>query len=96
MTIKKRILKKTVGDNIVGFKGTINKHIIDCRTGVSTCKFLIGIYICAMINKCFKKTYFQLGIIMTVKESRQLEFYENHYYKNDYDTFNSPEYLKSI
>ena len=43
-----------------------------------------------------RKPYLQLGIIMTVKESRQLEFYENHYYKNDYDTFNSPEYLKSI
>ena len=43
-----------------------------------------------------RKPYLQLGIIMTVKESRQLEFYENQYYKNDYDTFNSPEYLKSI
>ena len=31
---------------------------------------------------------------MKLKGSRQLEFYENHFHKKDYDTINCPEYLK--
>ena len=93
MTIKKRTLE-TVGDNVVGFKSRINQHISDCRTGTSTCKFSIHVYDCFMKNKCFKKPYFQLNIMMKLKDSRQLEFYENHFHRKGYDTINCPEYLK--
>ena len=32
--------------------------------------------------------------MMKLKDSRQLEFYENHFHKKGYDTSNCPEYLK--
>ena len=47
-----------------------------------------------MKNKCLKEPYFQLNIIMKLKDSRQLEFYENYFHKKGYDTINCPEYLK--
>ena len=91
---KERYIGKTVGDNVVGFKSKINQHISDCRTGTSTCKFPIHVYHCAMKNKCLKEPYFQLNIMMKLKDSRQLEFYENYFHKKGYDTINCPEYLK--
>ena len=48
-----------------------------------------------MKNKCLKEPYFQLNIIMKLQDSRQLEFYENHFYKKDYNTMNCPDYLKN-
>ena len=32
--------------------------------------------------------------MMKLKDSQQLEFYENHFHKKGYDTINCPEYLK--
>ena len=78
---KERYIGKTVGDNIVDFKNRINQHISDCRTGTSTCKFPIPVYHCAMKNKCLKKLYFQLNIMMKLKYSQQVEFYENYFHK---------------
>ena len=40
---KETYIGKTVGGNIVGFKSRINKHISNCRTCTSTCKFPIHI-----------------------------------------------------
>ena len=59
--------KETVGNNVVGFKSRINQHISDCRTDISTCKFPIQVYHCAMKNKCLKEPYFQLNIMMKLK-----------------------------
>ena len=87
---------KTVGDYVVGFKSRINQHISDCRTVTSTCNFPIHVYHCAMKNKCLKKPYFQLHIMMKLKDRRQLEFYENYFHKKGYDTINCPEYLKKL
>ena len=47
-----------------------------------------------MKSKCLKEPYFQLNIMMKLKDSWQLEFYENHFHKKCYDTINCPEYLK--
>ena len=91
---KETHIGKTVGDNAVGFKSRINQHVNDFRTGTSTCKFPIHVYHCAMKNKCLNEPYFQLNIIMKLKDSRQLEFYENHLHKNGCDTINCPEFLK--
>ena len=97
---KETYIGKTIGDNVVGFKRRISQHIIDCKTNTFTCKFpihthtYITIYHCAMKNKCLKEPYFQLNIMMKLKDSRQLEFYENHFHKKGYDTINCPEYLK--
>ena len=91
---KETYIEKTIGDNVVGFKIRINQHISDCRTRTSTCKFPIHVYHCAMKNKCLKEPYFQLNIMMKLKDSRQLEFYENHFHKKGFDTINCPEYLK--
>ena len=54
---KETYIGKTVGDNAVGFKSRINQYISDCRTGTSSCKFLIHIYHCAM-KEMFKRTIF--------------------------------------
>ena len=47
-----------------------------------------------MENKCLKEPYFQLNMMMKLKDSWQLEFYENHFPKKGNDTINCPEYLK--
>ena len=78
-----------------GFKSRINQHISDCITCTSTCEFPIHVYHCAMKNKYLKEPYFQLNIMMKLKDSRQSEFYENHFHKKGYDTINCPEYLKN-
>ena len=91
---KETYIGKTFGDNVVGFKSRINQHISDCRTGISTCKFPMHAYHCTMRNKCLKKPYFQLNIMMKLKDSRELEFSENYFHKRGYDTINCPEHLK--
>ena len=47
-----------------------------------------------MKHKSLKEPYFQLNIMMKLKDSRQLVFYENHFHKKGYDTINCPEYCK--
>ena len=81
--------------DVVGFKSRISQYISDCRTGISTCKFPIHIYHCAMTNKCLKEPFFQLFTMMKLKDSRQLEFYKNYFHKKGYDTLNCPEYVKN-
>ena len=73
---KEMYIGKTVGDYVVGFKSRINQHISDCRTVTSTCNFPIQVYHCAMKNKCLKEPYFQLHIMMKLKDRRQLELCE--------------------
>ena len=48
-----------------------------------------------MKNKCLKEPYFQSNIMMKLKDSRKIEFYENDFHKKDYATINCPEYLKN-
>ena len=55
---KETFIRKTVGDDVVGFKSRVNQHISDCRTGISASKFPIHVYHCAMKNKCLKEPYF--------------------------------------
>ena len=42
----------------------------------------------------FKRTIFSIKYNDETKDSRQLEFYENHFHKDGYDTINCPKYLK--
>ena len=93
---KETYIGKTVDDNVVDFSSRINQHINDCRIGISTCKFLIHIYHCALKNKCLKEPYFLLNIMKKLKGSQQLEIYENHFHKKGYDSINCPEYFKNI
>ena len=60
---KETHIGKTVGDNIVGFQSRINQHNSDCRTGTFTWKFPIHIY------HCLKEPYFQLKIMMKLKDN---------------------------
>ena len=46
-----------------------------------------------MKNKCLKEPYFQSNIMMKLKDSQQLKFYENRFHKKGYDTINCPENL---
>ena len=57
---KETYIRKTVRDNIVGFKSRMNQHISDSRTGDSTCKFPIHVYKCGLKNKCLNKPFFEI------------------------------------
>ena len=91
---KEAYIGKTVGNNVVGFKSRISQHISDCRVGASACKLPIHVYHCTIKNKGLKEPYFKLNIMMKLKYSRQLEFYQNHFHKNGYDTIDYLDYLK--
>ena len=91
---KETYIGKAVDNNVVGCKSKINQHISDYRTGTFTSKFPIHVYHCAMKNKCLKKTYFQLNMMMKLKDSGQLEFFENQFHEKCQDTVNCPEYLE--
>ena len=72
---KETYIGKTVGD-VFGLS-RINQLITDCRTGIFTFKFPVHLYYCAMNNKeCLEEPYLQSNIIMKLKESQQLQFYE--------------------
>ena len=47
---KEAYIGKTIGDNVRGFKVTINQHISDCKRGVSTYKFPRHVYDCDIKN----------------------------------------------
>ena len=53
---KETYIGKTVGNDVVGFKIRINRHIRTGRTGIYTCKFPIDLYRCAMKNKRLKES----------------------------------------
>ena len=52
---KEMYIGDTVDDDVAGVKSRISQHIIDCRTGTSTCKFPVHVYHYAMKNKFFKR-----------------------------------------
>ena len=85
---------KTFGDNIVGFKSRINQHISDSTTGISKCKFLMHVYKCGLKNKCLNEPFFEINVMMKLKNNNQLETYENYIHKKGYDVLNRPEHLK--
>ena len=76
---KETYIGNAVPDNVVDFKSTFNQHVSDCRTGISTCKFPVLIYHCAMKNKCLKMPCFQLNITTKLKQSKIKKFYENRF-----------------
>ena len=70
---KETYIGSAVPDNVVDFKNIFNQHISDCRTGISTCKFPIHVYHCAMKNKCLKMPRFQLNITMNLKKQSKIK-----------------------
>ena len=85
---KETFIGKTVGENIVGFKSRMNQHINDDRTGVSTCKILIHVYMCGLKNKCLSEPFFEINVMMKLKSSNQLETNKSYFVKEGYDTLN--------
>ena len=73
---KETYMVKSVGENVVGFKSRFNQEISDCRTDITTWKFSIHVHRGATNIECLKEPYFQLNIMMKVKDSRQLEYYK--------------------
>ena len=93
MTIKKRRFEKRLAIMLLALKAELISILVIVEQ-VLPCKFPIHVYHCAMKNKCLKEPHFQLNIMMKLKDSRQLEFYENHFHKRGHDTINCPEHLK--
>ena len=92
---KETYIGTTVGDNIVGFKSRMNQYINDSRTPVSTCKFTLHVCNCSLKNKFLNQLFFEINVMMKLKNSNQLETYENDYHKKGYDTLHCPEHLKN-
>ena len=91
---KETYIRKTVGDNVIGFKSRMNQHTSDSRTGDSTCKFSIHVYKCGLKNQCLNEPFFEIKVMMKLRSSSQLETYENYFHKKGYDTLNCPEHSK--
>ena len=93
---KETYIEKTVGDNIVGFKSRMNQHISENRTGDLTYNFPIHVYKCGLKKKiCLNEPFFETNVMMTLKNSNQIETYENYFHKKSYDTLNCPEHLRN-
>ena len=88
--------KCTIEKAIVVVQNSESYQVIsDCRKVIPLVNFPYTYIIVPSKNKCLKEPHFQVNIIMKLKDSRQLQFYENHVHKKVYDTFNCPEYLKN-
>ena len=60
---------------------------------VSTCKLPIRAYKFGLKNKCVNESFFEINVMMKMKNSNQLETYENYFHKKGYDTLNCPKHL---
>ena len=60
---KETYIGKTIRGNTKGFKVRINQHISDCKTGISTCKFLRHVCDCGIKNNCLEEPFFSLNIM---------------------------------
>ena len=60
---KEKYVEKTLADNTKGFKVTINQHIFDCETRVSTCKFSDDVFYCGIKNNCLQEPRFSLNVL---------------------------------
>ena len=89
---KETYIRKTVGDNMAGFKSGMNQHISD-RTGVSTCKLPIYVDKYSLKNKYLNELFLEINVMMKLKSSNQLETYENYFPKKGYDILNCPGHL---
>ena len=49
---KETYIRKTICENIIEFKSTMNWHISDSRMGDSSSRFRIHVYKCGLKNKC--------------------------------------------
>ena len=94
MTIKKRTLEKRLAIMLLVLKTELVRILVIVEQ-VLPLVYFPYVYHCAMKNKCLKEPYFQLNIMMKLRDSQQLPFYENHFHKKGDDTINCPEYLKN-
>ena len=93
-SIRGTYIRKTIDDNTIGFKSRMIQHINDGRTRVSTCKFPIYVYMCGLKNKCLNEPFLEIKVMIQLKNSNQLETYQNYFHQKDFDTLNCHEYLK--
>ena len=94
MTIKKHTLEKRLAITLLVLKTELVRILVIVEQVLPIVNFPY-VYHWAMKNKCLKEPYFQLNIMMKLKDSQQLPFYENHFHKKGDDTINCPEYLKN-
>ena len=69
---KETYIRKIIEDNTKRFKVRINKHISDCKTGVSTSKFRRHVYDCGIKNNCLEDPFFSLNIMLRLNKSDKL------------------------
>ena len=79
---------KTVGDITVGFKSRMNQHISECGDGISTAKFPRHVFQCGVKNGNLKEPFFEINIMMSLKDPQKLEYYERYFQNKGFDTLN--------
>ena len=87
---KKTYIRKTKGDNKKEFKVRINRHVTDCKTGDSTCKFPRHVYDCGIENNCLEELFFSQTIKLRLNKSDRLETIEKYFHLEGYYTINNP------
>jgi len=88
---KETYIGKTIGDNTSGFKSRMNQHISECRTGISSCHFPRHVFECGMKNNNLKEPFFEVNIMLMLKDGGRLETFERHLQQKGYDTLNRPK-----
>ena len=89
---KETDIGKILGDNTKGFKVRINQQISNCKSGVSSCKFLCHVYNCGIKNNCLEEPVlvFSLSIIIRLNKSDSLEIVEKHFHSKNHNAMNNP------
>lgn len=85
---------KTIGDKVVGFKSRMNQHIHESRTGESSCIFPQHVFQCGTKNNCLIEPFFEVNIMLCLKDGNRLESFESHFQSKGFDTLNN-KYLSN-
>ena len=67
----------------------MNQHISECRDGISTCHFPRHVYECGIKHNNLTEPFFEINIMMSLKDPQKLEFYEKYLQQKGYDTLNN-------
>ena len=82
---------KTIGDQVHGFKTRMNNHISESKRGVSPCKFPVHVFNCSKTNnKQLEEPFFNIYVMLSLKDNSRLESLETLFHKRGYDTLNNP------
>ena len=84
MTIKKHTLEKRLAIMLLVLKAQLISILVIVEQVLPLVNLPYTFINFAMKDKYLKGPYFQLNIMIKLKDSQQLVFYENHFHKRGY------------